>query len=168
LSLGRQVWKGPPARLEHKAAVQVPDLTHSGWRFQLLSAGSGLELCSQLSAAEGPGGTYHRCLRCWGSAAGQEHSTAFPGKCFDYWGSRIGYLCHLHSRAAAEDSPCLCILEPAFGGSARAWRGGTGKAVKKSAAILKLEKHGQPSVGQYRFNTLCPCNSLLTWHYQRS
>lgn len=101
LFLGRLVWKGPPTRLGHKVAFENLTLTHSGWLFQLFSAGRGLELCSQLGAADALG----RTRVATGCAAGEAPrgsstaraavSTALPGECVKCWGNRTRNLCHL-------------------------------------------------------------------------
>lgn len=161
LCLGRQVWKRPPSRLEHKVAAGEPEVTHGGWFFQLFSAGSGLELCSQLCAADSPG----RALlgkQCWAGARwGLWHSTALPGKCFEYGGREQGI-----SATCTAGGGCralkLPVMHAVFRVYARTCHRGTGKAVKKCVAMLKPEKLGQPSVGQYYFNTHSISLSLST------
>lgn len=54
---------------------------------------------------------------------------------------------------AAGHSNCLYVLHTVFRVSARTCHRETGKAVKKSVAMLKPEENGQPAVGQCCFNT---------------
>lgn len=112
-------------------------MTHSGWLFQLFSAGRGLEPCSQLRAADGPGRTRTAAV-CAAGEALLGRSTARV-MAFDSIPRKMFLILREQNReslppaqlvAAAEHSTCLCVLDVAFRVSARACHRGTGKAVK--------------------------------------
>lgn len=152
LSLGRRVWKErAPYQVRAQGCFRVPDSTLRGWLLLPFSAGSGLELRSQLRAAAGPGQTRAAAV-CAAGKALPGSSTArvmaldsVPTKTFWTLGER-----DRESRppaqpaVAAERSSCRRVPDAVFRISARACRRGTGKAVQKSVAMLNQRNTGNP------------------------